>query len=75
MRKNKRKAAKALRTSLPIIMKLMCDPKFVKTVTKAGYKFDTVEIFKAFAKAGGWKFNKPFLRKRKVDVQPQKRKV
>jgi hypothetical protein len=66
MRKNKRKALKELRKSLPIVMGLMCNPKFFKAATKAGYKFDMKAILKAFADASGWKFSRSFLFKHKV---------
>jgi hypothetical protein len=43
-----RSAKEQIAKSLPLILKFMNDPEFIARVEKAGYKFNTDAIFKAF---------------------------
>lgn len=56
-------AKKEMAQALPVIIQLLNNPTFVKSVNDGHYQFDAVAIFKAFTDAAGWKFSQDFLRK------------
>jgi hypothetical protein len=64
-------AKKEMAQALPIIIQLLNNPTFVKSVNDGHYQFDAVAIFKAFTDAAGWKFSQDFLRKM-TDQEVQK---
>lgn len=54
-------AKKEMAQFLPLLMQMFIAPAFLDGITKAGYKWQPVEIFKAFAAAAGWKYAQNFL--------------
>lgn len=62
-------AKKEMAQALPMIIQLLNNPTFVQNANDAGYKFDAVAIFKAFADNAGWKFSQDFLRKMNAQEQ------
>jgi hypothetical protein len=55
-------AKKEMAQALPVIIQLLNNPTFVKSVNDGHYQFDAVAIFKAFTDAAGWKFSQDFIR-------------
>jgi hypothetical protein len=55
-------AKKEMAQALPVIIQLLNNPTFQKSVNDAHYQFDAVAVFKAFTDAAGWKFSQEFLR-------------
>jgi hypothetical protein len=55
-------AKKEMAQALPVIIQLLNNPTFQKSVNDAHFQFDAVAIFKAFTDAAGWKFSQDFLR-------------
>lgn len=55
-------AKKEMAQALPVIIQLLNNPTFQKSVNDAHYQFDAVAIFKAFTDAAGWKFSQDFLK-------------
>ena len=55
-------AKKEMAQALPIIMQLLGNPTFAKSVNDGGYEFDGIAIFKAFVDAAGWKFSNDFIK-------------
>ena len=62
-------AKKEMAQALPIIIQLLNNPTFVKSVNDAHWTFDAVAIFKAFTDAAGWKFSQDFLVKMTPEQQ------
>jgi hypothetical protein len=62
-------AKKEMAQALPIIIQLLNNPTFVKSVNDAHWTFDAVAIFKAFTDAAGWKFSQDFLVKMTSEQQ------
>ena len=60
-------AKKEMAQALPVIIQLLNNPTFVKSVNDGHYQFDAVAIFKAFTDAAGWKFSQDFLVKMTPD--------
>ena len=56
-------AKKEMAQFLPIMLQIFNNPTFTQDLAAAGYIFDPVAIFKAFADAAGWKFSQSFLKK------------
>ena len=56
-------AKKEMAQFLPIMLQIFNNPTFAQDLAAAGYIFDPVAIFKAFADAAGWKFSQAFLKK------------
>ena len=56
-------AKKEMAQFLPIMLQIFNNPTFTQDLAAAGYIFDPVAIFKAFADAAGWKFSQAFLKK------------
>jgi hypothetical protein len=55
-------AKKEMAQALPVIIQLLNNPTFQKSVNDAHWMFDAVAIFKAFTDAAGWKFSQDFLK-------------
>jgi len=55
-------AKKEMAQALPVMIQLMTNPIFVKNANDAGFQFDAIAIFQAFAEAAGWRFSQKFLR-------------
>jgi hypothetical protein len=56
-------AKKEMAQFLPIMLQIFNNPTFTQDLAAAGYIFDPVAIFRAFADAAGWKFSQAFLKK------------
>lgn len=56
-------AKKEMAQFLPIMLQIFNNPTFTQDLAQAGYIFDPVAIFRAFADAAGWKFSQAFLKK------------
>ena len=67
-------AKKEMAQFLPIMLNIFNNPTFTQDLAQAGYIFDPVAIFKAFADAAGWKFSQSFL-KRMTPEQTQTAKA
>jgi hypothetical protein len=65
-------AKKEMAQFLPVMIQLMTAPAFNQGVTDAGYKWDPIAIFQAFAAAAGWKYAQKFLRPMTEQEQQQR---
>lgn len=54
-------AKKEMAQFLPILIQMFTNPIFLQGIKDAGFKFDAVAIFQAFADAAGWKFSQNFV--------------
>jgi hypothetical protein len=54
-------AKKEMAQFLPILIQMFTNPIFMQGIKDAGWKFDAVAIFQAFADAAGWKFSQQFV--------------
>lgn len=54
-------AKKEMAQFLPLLLNMFNNPTFAQNISDAGYRFDGLAIFKAFADSAGWKFSQDFL--------------
>ena len=54
-------AKKEMAQFLPFIVQLINNPTFESMIQQAGYKFDSIALFKSFCDASGWRYSQEFM--------------